>query len=298
MYSANTNNQISTIYLNSKNAKIYDNTFNFVLDTAISCPLSQNILMSVIEFHTPNDFPLFTNTNNTFNYSVNDPITNAPLIIGNLTIPSSIMNPIDFCNYVNFNYLSIRPAPYSSYIFSVNYNIQTFKLEFLSNTKFTIITTSANSILGFPRDTVFPIEASTTPAFSLILNPVSFIFSSSIFIKTQEFTLNNINSYGNITNTLSRIPVNVNPGNTIFFRPTELNKFVLPIRKIKHLNITLENDRNDIIMPSNFQMMLKIEYIYPQSDDVPYDKGTIDYYFKTNQVLPEEEENEEEAFGN
>ena len=73
MYSANTNNQISTIFLNSRNAKRTGATgiYEFDMETAISCPLSQTILLSLSEFQTPNTLPIFTAINNEFNYSVN-----------------------------------------------------------------------------------------------------------------------------------------------------------------------------------------------------------------------------------
>ena len=299
MYSANTNNQISTIFLNSRNAKRTGSTgiYEFEMETAISCSLSQMILLSLSEFQTPNTLPVFTAINNEFNYSVNDPITNVPLMTRNITIPDSIMNPIDFSNYINFNYITNRPPEYSAYEFSVNFNRQTFILEFSSNTKFTIISTTAYEALGLPDKAYqYPLEASVNPAYSIKWLPVSFVATHNIFIKTQEFTLNNINSFGEITNTLARIPVNVNPGHTIFYRPVELNRFLIPAKTIKNLALSFQNDKNQLIEIINFQLSFKIEFVFPQEREESYDKGTIDYYFKNN-IIPDEEEEQDEAFG-
>ena len=122
------------------------------------------------------------------------------------------------------------------------------------------------------------------------------IATHNIFLKTQEFTLNNVNSFGEITNTLARIPVNVNPGNTIFFRPVELNRFLIPTKTIKRLALSFQNDKNQPIEIINFQLSFKIEFVYPQEREESYDKGTIDYYFKNN-IVPDEEEEQDEAFG-
>lgn len=292
MYSANTNNQISTVFLNSRNARLSSGAYEFDLETPLSCPLSQMLVISLLEFQTPNTLPIFNASNNQFSYSVNDPISNAPLITRNLIIPNTIMNPVDFCNYINFDYITNRPPVYSIYEFSVNFNRQTFILEFSSNTKFSIIATTAYEILGLP-ETNYPLEASTSPAYSIKWLPVSFISTHNIFVKTEEFTLNNINSYGQITNTLARIPVNVNPGCTIFYRPVELNRYIIPMKTIKRLALSFQNDKNQAIDTINFQLLFKVEFLYPQEKEESYDKGTIDYYFK-NSILPQDDDQEEE----
>lgn len=295
MYQANTNSQISTIFLNSDNAKKSNNSYEFDMTSAISCPLSQNILLSVAEFETPNTFPIFDSTNNIFNYTINHPVTNSVLFTMNLVIPSTIMNPVDFSNYVNYNYITTKPTGYDEFIFSVNYNRQTFILEFSCNTHFNIIYSNASKVLGLNDE--YPIYASQSPAYSIRQNPVSFIFTNNIFIKTQEFTLNNINSYGDITNTMARVQVNCNPGQMIFYKPIELNRFIIATKTIKKLTFSFENDRNQPIINLNFQLLLKVELVYPQvQDDSTYQSGTIDYYLKNN-IIPVEEEEQDEAFG-
>lgn len=294
MYHANSNNQISTIFLNSNNSKKTDGAYEFDLETSITCPLSQNLLLSLIEFQTPNVLPIFDSTNNIFNFSINSPFNNSVLFTINLIIPNSIMNPVDFANYVNFEYLSLRPVENSEFEFSVFFNRQTFILEFSSNTHFKILNSTASTILGLNDS--YPILATQSPAYSIRQNPVNFISTNNIFIKTQEFTLNNINSYGQITNTFARVPVNCNPGGIIFYRPVELNKFIIPSRRLKKLTFNFENDRNQPINNLHFQIMLKIDYIFPQIKEESPEVGTINYYLKNN-VLPQEEQVEPEPFG-
>ena len=86
---------------------------NFDLETPIKCRLSEMLIISLIEFQTANNFPIFTSYNNFFSYRINDPVTNVQLFAREVTIPSTIMNPVDFCILVNADYIAYRPAIYA-----------------------------------------------------------------------------------------------------------------------------------------------------------------------------------------
>ena len=47
----------------------------------------------------------------------------------------------------------------------------------------------------------------------------------------------------------------------------------------------------------SFQLLLKVEFIYPFDEETPYDKGSIPYFIKNELRLPDEEEEEEVPFG-
>jgi hypothetical protein len=301
MYLSNSNNQLSTIFLNSKLATKNNNSYRFNLNTAIICPLNQKILLSLEEFSMANAFTLFNSTNNLFVFGLNLPAPPGSLIqLFQITIPNTITNPVQFCEYVNNYYIVNKNAGASAYTFTASYNKLTFKIEFASNASYQIrLQSTCYDIIGCDSD-LLPIFAGTSPAFTLICPyPVNFIPVSNIFIKTQEFTLQNINSFGTITNTLARVPVNSNLGFKIFYRPTELNRFLLPVRKIKELHITLEDEKgNELDLGTQpFQMMLKIELIYPFEDNVAPDKGSIGYFIKNDLRLPDEEVEEEDTIG-
>jgi hypothetical protein len=300
-YLANTNNQLTTVFLNSKLAQKSGTSYRFELETAVTAPLSQRLILSVMEFSCPNAFPVFNSTNNLFVWGLNLPAPPGSLIqLFEITIPDTIMNPVDFCSYVNNYYIVNKNGGAAAYTWTASYNKQTFKIEFASNASFQIrLQSTCYEVIGITYD-LLPIFAGTSPAFTLICPyPVNFVPTSAIFIKTQEFTLQNINSFGYITNTMSRVPVNVNPGYKIFYRPVELTRFLLPVRKIKELHITLENDSGVALDLGTqiFQLLLKIEYIFPQDETVAYDKGSIGYYIKNDYRVPDEEEDEDEPLG-
>jgi hypothetical protein len=48
----------------------------------------------------------------------------------------------------------------------------------------------------------------------------------------------------------------------------------------------------------SFQLLLKVEFIYPFIEDIPYDKGSIPYFMRNElRLIPDEAEEEEQPFG-
>jgi hypothetical protein len=286
----NSNSQLRTLYINSQLGTKINNTYNFEFATPISVPLNMLGIISVAEFSVPNVFPLFNSSNNVISTSESGtPYT--------LTIPNSIRNPIDFAAYWNGN----KPAGYTA---TLVYNKQNFKFTFFSTFPMSITTdTTCGRIIGleYINNVVqLSIGSTTSPTWHLELpSTVNFRPTDQIFIKTDELTLNNVNSFGIITNTLARVPVNAQPGSVIFYRPVELNRFIIQKKNIQNLKVSLVDAlQNPLDIGSqSFQLLLKVEFMYPIDDDVPYDKGSIPYFMKNELRLPDEEEEEEQPFG-
>ena len=283
----NSNSQLKTLYLNSQLGTKTNNTYNFEFATPIICQLNQQIIISVSEFSVPYVFPLFNSSNNVIATSESGtPYT--------LTIPDNIRNPIDFAAYWNGN----KPVGYTA---TLVYNKQNFKFTFFSMFPMSITTdTTCGRIIGleYINNVVqLSIGSVVNPTWHLELpSTINFRPTDQIFIKTEELTLNNVNSFGTITNTLARVPVNTMPGSIIFYRPTELNRFIIPKKTIQTLKVGLVDalQKPLDIGSQAFQLLLKVEFMYPLDDEVPYDKGSIPYFMKNELRLPDEEEEEEE----
>jgi len=252
--------------------------------------LNQQIIISVAEFSVPYVFPLFNSSNNVIATSESGtPYT--------LTIPDTIRNPIDFAAYWNGN----KPVGYTS---TLVYNKQTFKFTFFSTFPLSITTdTTCGRIIGLEYiNNVVQLSIGSTinPTWHLELpSTINFRPTDQIFIKTEELTLNNVNSFGTITNTLARVPVNTMPGSIIFYRPVELNRFIIPKKTIQTLKVGLVDalQKPLDIGSQSFQLLLKVEFMYPLEEEVPYDKGSIPYFIKNELRLPDEEEEEERPIG-
>jgi len=284
------NSQLKTLYLNSQLGTKTNNIYNFEFATPIICPLNQQIIISVAEFSVPNVFPLFNSSNNVI-------ATSESGFVFTLTIPDTIRNPVDFAAYWNGN----KPAGYTA---TLVYNKQTFKFTFFSSFPMSIMTeTTCGRIIGleYINNVVqLSIGSVVNPTWHLELpSTVNFRPTDQIFIKTEELTLNNVNSFGTITNTLARVPVNAQPGSIIFYRPVELNRFIIPKKTIQTLKVGLVDalQKPLDIGSQSFQLLLKVEFIYPFDDETPYDKGSIPYFIKNELRLPDEEEEEEVPFG-
>jgi len=284
----NSNSQLKTLYLNSQLGTKTNNIYNFEFATPIICPLNQQIIISVSEFSVPYVFPLFNSSNNVI-------ATSESGFVFTLTIPDTIRNPIDLAAYWNGN----KPAGYTA---TLVYNKQTFKFTFFSSFPMSIMTeTTCGRIIGleYINNVVqLSIGSSVNPTWHLELpSTINFRPTDQIFIKTEELTLNNVNSFGTITNTLARVPVNTMPGSIIFYRPTELNRFIIPKKTIQTLKVGLVDalQKPLDIGSQAFQLLLKVEFMYPLDDETPYDKGSIPYFMKNELRLPDEEEEEEEV---
>jgi len=285
------NSQLKTLYLNSQLGTKTNNIYNFEFATPIIVPLNQQAIISVAEFSVPYVFPLFNSSNNVIATSESGtPYT--------LTIPDTIRNPVDFAAYWNGN----KPVGYTA---SLVYNKQNFKFTFFSTFPLSITTdTTCGRIIGleYINNVVqLSIGSIINPTWHLELpSTVNFRPTDQIFIKTEELTLNNVNSFGTITNTLARVPVNAQPGSIIFYRPVELNRFIIPKKTIQTLKVGLVDalQKPLDIGSQSFQLLLKVEFIYPFDEETPYDKGSIPYFMKNELRLPDEaEEEEEQPFG-
>jgi hypothetical protein len=286
----NSNSQLRTLYLNSQLGTKINNTYNFDFATPISVPLNMQAIISVAEFSVPYVFPLFNSSNNV--------IATSEAGFGFiLTIPNSIRNPVDFAAYWNSN----KPLNYTA---TLVYNKQTFTFTFFSMFPMSITTdTTCGRIIGLEYiNNVVQLSIGSTinPTWNLVLpSTVNFRPTDQIFIKSEELTLNNVNSYGTITNTLARVPVNAQPGSIIFYRPVELNRFIIQKKHIQNLKVSLVDAlQNPLDIGSqSFQLLLKVEFMYPLVEDTPYDKGSIPYFMKNELRLPDEEEEEDVPFG-
>ena len=286
----NSNSQLKTLYLNSQLGTKTNNIYNFEFATPIICPLNQQIIISVSEFSVPYVFPLFNSSNNVI-------ATSESGFGFILTIPDTIRNPVDFAAYWNGN----KPAGYTA---TLVYNKQTFKFTFFSMFPMSITTdTTCGRIIGleYINNVVqLSIGSTVNPTWHLELpSTINFRPTDQIFIKTEELTLNNVNSFGTITNTLARVPVNTMPGSIIFYRPTELNRFIIPKKTIQTLKVGLVDalQKPLDIGSQSFQLLLKVEFMYPLEEETPYDKGSIPYFIKNELRLPDEEEEEERPIG-
>ncbi len=296
MYKLDTNIQSATVYLDSTNCVNRSPYFQYDLASSVSCPTGVKMLLSVAQVSLPNVINNVTEYNNTFSVQTNHSPTLTDFTI---IIPVGIYSAWSFRDYLNSQFVA-RSIPINCI-----YNTNSFKYTFVSSYDFSIKNTTnhpttCGQLIGVAKSSnnqyILPIQAGS-PYFSIEM-PSTVYFSSTpyVFLKISNISLSNINSRGNINDSLLRFPVNCEAGQMIQYRPTELNKFLIPSSNINTVRIHLEDVYNHpLAIPSGveLQVVLKIDYIYPAPDQ-DYGVGTIPYFYKTQPITVLEQDLEED----
>lgn len=276
-YILDTKYQTKTIFLNSLRAQTR-NPFNFKFTNIISCPYNMNMVISVEELTISNTFNNIHKNNDRITFNING-------ADHTLIFPHGLYNAKSFVE--KFNLLS------SSIGIIAVYDYKIFKISFVSTVSFSIVEpTTLGDIIGLKKDDYnlfeFPYIAGTTPTYSLFMHRcVDFSGTPYLFIKSNDLILQNINSYGFVNNTICRVPINAPFGYKIFYRPTDSYKFIINNPNISNFNITIENELNQSVeISGEFQMLLKINYIYTPDEKTNALFGTLENHIKT---LPPEE---------
>ena len=293
-YNLDTGIQSLTLYLDSTNCVARSPYFKYALATPINCPTGVRLLLSVYSASLPNVINNITEYNNVFAID----LMSGPTVISShiLTFPAGIYSAFTFRDYFNaYTDPSGPPNP----IYCV-YDEKTFRFSFVSVADFRITSlTTCSHLIGAGKNDdntyAYPI-ASSAPIYTVFMpSTVNFNPSNYIFLKISNIPLSNINSRGVINDTLIRIPVNCNYGEMIFFRPSELNRFLIQVNDINNVEIRLEDlHNNPLAIPSGveLQVAMKFDYIYP-AELRAVDAGTISHYFRENPIVEVEEEEEE-----
>ena len=293
-YRLDTGIQTSTVYLDSTNCVTRSPYFQYNLATGITCPTGVRILLSVAGVSLPNVINNVTEYNNTFSIQAGASPTNHTIVV-----PVGIYSAWSFRDYLNSEF-GVRGVPVNCI-----YDTQSFRYKFVSEYTFNIKNTTAHPttcghLIGVAKNSanqyIYPITA-TIPYWSILMpSTVNFSPTPFIFLKISNINLSNINSFGDINDSLLRFPVNCDYGQMIQYRPAELNKFLIQTSNINTVQIHLEDIYNNpLAIPSGveLQVVLKIEYIYPPPAQ-DYDAGTIPHFYKMNPITSVEEDLTEE----
>ena len=296
MYKLDTNIQSATVYLDSTNCVTRSPYFQYDLASSVTCPTGVKMLLSVAQVSLPNVINNVTEYNNTFSVQTNHGPT---LTNFTITIPVGIYSAWSFRDYLNSQFIA-RSIPINCI-----YSTHSFRYTFVSSYDFNIKNTTNHPttcgyLIGVAKSSnnqyIFPIQAGS-PYFSIEMpSTVNFSSTPYVFLKISNISLSNINSRGNINDSLLRFPVNCEAGQMIQYRPTELNKFLIPSSNINTVRLHLEDVYNNpLAIPSGveLQVVLKIDYIYPAQDQ-DYGVGTIPYFYKTQPITVLEQDLEED----
>ena len=239
------------VFLQSKDSKQKrenNSDCDFFLETIIEAPrFDMQMLVSVIDAEIPYSFYNVTTKNNT-------------LVINTIEIS---INPQ---NYSAFNIVDAFNEKFTIEGLDIvmSFNDNTNKFSLLSATSFTIDSTTMIKELGMDD---LP-QTTNTYISNKVCNLAG---TSSIYIRSDNMNIQNINSFGKTNGVLSKVLVNTSPGNFIFFQPSTPQYFILG-NSLNFINIQLLNDDNEFIDFNglDWSLSLSIEYFRKKDDIINY----------------------------
>jgi hypothetical protein len=288
-----------TFFLNSQNC-VTRNPFVFDFPAQIRCPNNLRMLLSLQEITLPYTFFNINETNNQLSFQL---LTSGgvSVLIYTITFPPGIYNALTFRDYIN----SLTTPPTNAV--QCIYDETAFKFTFISTTRFQVFNntnrpTTCGAIIGVNKlnDNTyeFPVTYDPLTSFKVFMpSTVNFSGTPYIYVKMENLPLSNYNSYGQINDALCRVPVNTPYGYKIFYRPNEVTKFLVGRQNFSNFTIKLEDvyNNNLLLNGNEFQMILKIDYIYPLEEKTHSLEGTLAYDISKLKLPDSDEEDAEEV---
>jgi len=267
------------VFLQSKDGKTNENNSNcdFFLDRIIDSPRQDlGMLVSVLDAEIPYSF-----------YNISDEIGNNKLTINSIEIS------IDEKNYSAFNIVDAFNEKFTTIqglSITMSFDDNTNKFTLVSPTNFTINSTTMVKELGMDD---LP-QTTTTYISNKVCNLAG---TSSIYIRSDNMNIQNINSFGKTNGVLAKVLVNSSPSNFIFFRPSTPQYFILG-NSLNFINIQLLNDDNDFIDFNglDWSITLSIEYFRKRDDTINYKYflNSVDESFPRNETEQDVKETSKE----
>jgi len=303
-YALDTPYSNQVVFLNSENS-IYKSvdgqgeyTYNF--QTPIQLPTNCQMLISVTDAQLSNIMPNVNSSNNKISFFI-------PTFSKNFTIElrgddgttDNVYNVNEFLAFANSRILLEASNQFSLY---GEFQTMTSKIKWFSNFPFQIIDTpnyptTCIDLLGFKKNQNNEVVyESSEVLLSSVLNPtyhitmpscVNFTGTRFIFVKFNNISVNNLNGSGVTDNAMVRIDNNAPFGYMIFYRPSEVQRFVVRKQTINNITFSLTDTQGNHlnIFSNDAQITLKIEYMYkPEMRSM--EEGTINYELRKLGKIP------------
>ena len=294
------------IFLNSQNS-VFKNIdgvgeYTYSFSTPIQLPTSCDMLLSVTDAQLPNVIPNITSANNQISFYI-------PTFSKSFTVTiqdsngdvDKVYNVTEWIAYVNAKIVIESVSQFTLY---AEFQTTNSKIRWNCNYPFQILNTASypttcidligfakngdNSVIYQDEGNGVLLSSSVNPSYHIQLpSVVNFAGTRFIFVKFKNLSVNNLNSGGNTDNAMVRIPNNAPFGYYIFYRPSEVQRFISRKRTINSLSFRLTDTQdNDInIWSSDAQITLKIEYMY-KPDMRSHEEGTINYELRKLGEIP------------
>lgn len=248
------------IYLQSKDGDQSENgsKCDFFLETIIDAPRADiGMIVSVLDAEIPYSW-----------YNISTEIGNNTLVFRTdvdpiiITLPERNYSAYNVADEFNRQFKLPAYTPLANVVMTFDEN--TNKFTILSPAEITIVSSTMAIELGM---TNLPQTALTYTS----NQSCNLAGTSSVYIRSENMNIKNINSFGKTNGVLSKCLVNTNPGNFIFYEPSTPQYYVLG-NALSFINIELKDD-NDNYLDFNglsWSLTISIEYFRKRTDSINY----------------------------
>jgi len=249
-----TNRSGINVYLQSDNAttSLGESHKVFQFQNGIKVPPDQDILVSLTNFS-------MANTLYNINLGFNEIVINGET----LTIPPA--NYSAFQLYEKLNDLFDGNANLSSVGTAVSFDNQTFKFTFTANSNINITSCGFSFELGLENQLPTGNFTTYTAIDTCMLGGLD-----TLYIGCPNLGIKNLDSRGEIDNTIGSINIQTNSSYFIYYDKPEYHYFLSSTREVNTIEIKL-TDHKDRLLQLNggqFNLVLTFLYIYKREDKV------------------------------
>ena len=249
-----------SIYLQSKDGETSENgsKCDFFLETIIDAPRADiGMIVSVLDAEIPYSW-----------YNISDEIGNNTLVFRTnvldipVTLPERNYNAYNIADEFSRQFKLPEYTELANLVMTFDENANKFTI--LSPTEITIVSSTMSLELGMTNLPQTTVTYTSNQSCNLA-------GTSSVYIRSENMNIKNINSFGKTNGVLSKVLVNSAPGNFIFFEPSTPQYYILG-NALSFINIALKDD-NDNYLDFNglgWSLTLSIEYFRKRTDSINY----------------------------
>jgi hypothetical protein len=300
------------IFLTTQNAIIRNidgqgSEYQYNFQTPIQVQQNCQLLISITDAQLPNIMPNISSFNNKISFFI--PTFSKYFTITIIDSDGSVNKNYNVNSFLSFVNDKISIESNSQFNLYGYYDENNAKIIWYCNYKFQIINTSNypttclsliggekdqfNNYIYYDDDNKIILNSITNPSYHINMpSCVNFSNTRFIFLKFKNITIPNMNSVGLLDNSIIRINNNAPFGYYIFYRPNDIQRFLITKRNITNIAFRLTDmDNNDLNIWSNdAQITIKLETIY-NPELKTSEEGTIVYELrKLNKNFPIQDE--------
>lgn len=247
------------VYLQSRDASTSMASASklFYLNQIIMPPPDTSILVGLISAEIPYSFYNVNSNNNTMTIQQ---ITGSTTLTINIVLPQQNYDTDEMIDTMKELFLAASPPlTFTGFTFDEDSNKFTLKHTGTGADSGTVKITKSTmkNIMGFTESQLNVAAQSITAD-----HCVNLAGTSSVYVNLPNIGLSNLDSRGDLNGVVSKLNVNCNPGEYIFYHQTETQYYLISNPKIDFFQVSLTDDDNNLLEMNggDFSITLSIHF--------------------------------------